>query len=47
MRGVHRMLLHAWRLEFPHPADGARREVVAPPDAEFGKALALLGLPAP
>ena len=47
MRGVHRMLLHAWRLEFPHPADGTRREVTAPLDPEFARALALLGLPAP
>ena len=47
MRGVHRMLLHAWRLEFPHPADGTRREVTAVPDPEFSRALALLGLPSP
>ena len=41
MLGIHRMLLHAERLAFPHPQDPARRvEVVAPPDAEFARALA-------
>lgn len=47
MRGVHRMLLHAWRLSFPHPHDGRRIIAVAPPDAEFRRALELLGLPEP
>ena len=47
MRGVHRMLLHAWRLTFPHPHDGRRIIAVAPPDAEFRRALELLGLPEP
>ena len=42
MMGIHRMLLHAERLAFPHPLEPARRvEVVAPPDAEFARALAL------
>lgn len=41
--GVHRMLLHAWRLAFTHPATGARAAVEAPLDAEFTKALAALG----
>jgi len=29
---MHRMLLHAWRLEFAHPASGARVVLVAKPD---------------
>ena len=41
MRGIHRMLLHAERLGFPHPGDGRRIVVEAPPDAEFARALAL------
>ncbi|MCZ8061806.1 pseudouridine synthase [Silanimonas sp.] len=41
--GVHRMLLHAWRLAFMHPVDGRRVVVEAPLDAEFVKALAALG----
>jgi len=43
MHGVHRMLLHAQRLSFPHPQDGRRIDVEAPLDAEFRKAFALLG----
>ncbi|MCL7714608.1 pseudouridine synthase [Stenotrophomonas mori] len=43
MHGVHRMLLHAQRLAFPHPQDGRRIEVEAPLDAEFRKAFQLLG----
>ncbi len=43
MRGVHRMLLHAWRLRFPHPEDGSPVEVIAPPDAEYVAALDLFG----
>lgn len=45
MLGVHRMLLHAWRLEFAHPATGARVAVQAPLDAEFRRALAVLAIP--
>ena len=41
MLGIHRMLLHARRLAFGHPATGGRVEAVAPVDAEFEKALAL------
>jgi tRNA pseudouridine65 synthase len=41
MRGVHRMLLHAWRLGFPHPRTGAMLRVQAPPEGEFVKAMAL------
>jgi tRNA pseudouridine65 synthase len=47
MAGVHRMLLHAERLAFPHPDDGRTLEVRAPLDAEFRKALAFLGIPPP
>ena len=43
MQGVHRMLLHARRLAFAHPASGERIEAVAPLDAEFRKVFALFG----
>ncbi|MBS0200049.1 MAG: pseudouridylate synthase, partial [Proteobacteria bacterium] len=43
MLGIHRMLLHAERLTFTHPWSGERLSIVAPPDAEFSKALALFG----
>lgn len=43
MLGVHRMLLHAERLAFPHPADGRRMEVFAAPEGEFAKAMGLFG----
>ncbi len=42
--GVHRMLLHAWRLSFDHPHTGQRVRAEAPFDAEFSRALALFGL---
>ena len=45
MLGIHRMLLHARRLAFVHPHTGQRIEAVAPPDAEFAKALALFDMP--
>lgn len=41
MMGIHRMLLHARAIAFPHPATGAAMRVEAPVDAEFAKALAL------
>ena len=41
--GVHRMLLHAWRLAFTHPLDGRTLAIESPLDAEFGKAVAALG----
>jgi tRNA pseudouridine65 synthase len=47
MLGVHRMLLHAWTLRFPHPATGESVEVNAPLDREFTRALQLLSIPAP
>ena len=43
MMGIHRMLLHAERLRFIHPHSGERVDALAPPDAEFAKALALFG----
>ena len=43
MLGIHRMLLHAERLRFAHPHTGERIDALAPPDAEFAKALALFG----
>ncbi|WP_082638829.1 pseudouridine synthase [Lysobacter antibioticus] len=45
MLGIHRMLLHAQRLSFLHPLSGERIVAVAPPDAEFAKALALFEAP--
>ncbi len=47
MQGVHRMLLHAWRLEFDEPATGLRVRAQAPPDREFARALALLAFQLP
>jgi tRNA pseudouridine65 synthase len=47
MAGIHRMLLHAERLAFPHPDGGHLVEVRAPIDAEFRKALDFLGIPWP
>jgi len=46
MMGIHRMLLHARRLSFAHPHGGVRIEALAPPDAEFARALALFRRPA-
>lgn len=43
MLGIHRMLLHAQRLGFAHPFTGERIEALAPPDAQFQRALALFG----
>ena len=46
MLGVHRMLLHAEQLAFPHPHDAATRvHVTAPPDGEFARALAFFAQP--
>lgn len=33
--GMHRMLLHAWRLEFAHPRNGERLHLQAPLDAAW------------
>ena len=43
MMGVHRMLLHAYRLSFPHPLDGRRVTAIAPGDDEWNRAMARLG----
>lgn len=47
MLGVHRMLLHAWRLGFDHPWSGTRIETEAPLDREFLRALEALGIDLP
>lgn len=41
MLGIHRMLLHAEALAFPHPEGDHVMEVSAPPSGEFVRALAL------
>jgi tRNA pseudouridine65 synthase len=41
--GVHRLLLHAWRLTFVHPVGGATLRLNATLDAEWNRALAALG----
>jgi len=41
MLGIHRMLLHAQRLAFAHPASGERIVATAPTDPQFDRALAL------
>lgn len=38
--GMHRMLLHAWRIEFAHPRHGERLRVEAPLDAVWQRVLA-------
>lgn len=43
MIGVHRMLLHAWRLQFVHPVSGADVDVTAPWDAEWDRVMQYLG----
>jgi len=47
MMGVHRMLLHAWRLAFVHPVTGAAIDCEAIPDQEFMKALQRLSIAFP
>ena len=44
---VHRLLLHARRLAFDHPADGRRMQVDAPLDAEFAGLLQRFGWKVP
>ncbi len=41
--GCHRMLLHAWRLSFRHPADGRAMTLEAPLDAAFAGLLDRFG----
>jgi len=41
--GMHRMLLHAWQLEFTHPATALAIRLEAPPDETFRRILDLFG----
>lgn len=41
--GIHRLLLHAWSLELDHPTSGVRLAIVAPPEGEMARAIALFG----
>lgn len=41
--GVHRMLLHAWRLRFAHPENGAAIECAAPLDGEWRRVIDRFG----
>jgi tRNA pseudouridine65 synthase len=41
--GMHRMLLHAWRLEFTHPSDGSPLTLQAPPDETWRGVAARFG----
>jgi len=41
--GVHRLLLHAWRLGLDHPRDGKRLTLEAPLDAVWHRVLGSMG----
>jgi tRNA pseudouridine65 synthase len=41
--GVHRLLLHAWRLDIAHPLDGRPLQLQAPLDATFAGVLERFG----
>jgi tRNA pseudouridine65 synthase len=41
--GMHRLLLHAWRLELAHPVHGAPLHLLAPPDAVWRSVLERFG----
>lgn len=41
--GMHRMLLHAWRLEFAHPRNGEPLRIQAPLDADWQRVLEQFG----
>lgn len=41
--GVHRLLLHAWRLTFTHPLSGVTLHLQAAPDTDWNRVLARLG----
>jgi tRNA pseudouridine65 synthase len=41
--GIHRMLLHAWKLVFTHPVDGSRLALRAPVDDAWRRALERFG----
>jgi len=47
MMGVHRMLLHAWKLGFTHPVSSKRIDVEAPFDTAFRRAVEKLGASPP
>lgn len=42
--GIHRLLLHAWRLTFVHPTQGIEICIEAPLDEAFSSAIELLSL---
>jgi len=46
-RGLKRMFLHAWRLDFSHPADERAMRIEAPPEAALQKLLETLRHEAP
>ncbi len=41
--GLRRMMLHAWKLELPHPENGQPLKLCADPGDEFDRAIHLLG----
>jgi tRNA pseudouridine65 synthase len=41
--GLHRLLLHAWQLDFTHPYPAAPLRIQAPPDLDWQRLLATLG----
>lgn len=41
--GVHRLMLHAWRIELTHPSTGAPLRIEAPLDAEWRKLMLAFG----
>jgi len=45
--GCHRMLLHAWRLDFHHPVTGVPMQLEAPLDEAYTQLLARFGWPRP
>lgn len=45
--GCHRMLLHAWRLDFHHPVTGVPMQLEAPLDEAYTHLLARFGWPRP
>lgn len=45
--GVHRLMLHAWRIDFRHPFDGACMSIQAPLDAPWRRLLDAFGWAVP
>lgn len=43
---LHRLALHAWRVELAHPTTGAALDIVAPVPDDLGRVLSALGLAA-